>query len=64
LCHYRCAYFGTTETRYDGAGTVVKRERIDEVIASKGRVPVEEYLRRRVRYFTNGAVIGSKVLLE
>ena len=65
---YRCALFGRAETRSDGAGKVVKRgakpERIKEVIASNGRVPVEEYLRRRVRYFTDGAVIGSKAFLE
>jgi REP element-mobilizing transposase RayT len=65
---YRCALFGRAETRTDGVGGVVKRgakpEQIRQVIAAKGRVPVEEYLRHRVRYFTDGAVIGSKAFLE
>ena len=41
-----------------------KPEQIQQVIAAKGRVPVEEYLRHRARYFTDGAVIGSKAFLE
>lgn len=65
---YRCALFGRAVTRTDGAGRIVKRgaktEVIERVVESKGRVPVEEYLRRRVRYFTDGAVIGSQAFLE
>ena len=65
---YRCALFGRAETRTDGAGKVVRRgakpEVIENVIAAKGRIPVEEYLRRRVRYFTAGAVIGSRAFVE
>jgi hypothetical protein len=30
------------------------------VIAAKGQLPVEEYLRCRVRYFTEGLVLGSQ----
>jgi hypothetical protein len=65
---YRCALFGRAEERTDGAGRVVKRGadagKIKEVLANRGRVPMREFLRRRVRYFTDGAVIGSKGFLE
>ena len=65
---YRCALFGRAEERTDGEGRVVKRgadaAKIKEVAESKGRVPVSEYLRHRVRYFTDGAVFGSKAFLE
>jgi REP element-mobilizing transposase RayT len=36
------------------------REEALAVIAAKGQLPVEEYLRCRVRYFTDGAVLGSR----
>ncbi len=39
-------------------------EAVDAVIAQKGRLPLNEILRRRVRYFTDGAIIGSKVFVE
>jgi hypothetical protein len=65
---YRCALFGRAEERTDGAGRVVKRGadagKIKEVLGNRGRVPMREFLRRRVRYFTDGAVIGSKGFLE
>src|ERR1035437_4954391 len=65
---YRCVLFGQAEERTDGAGRVVKRGadagKIKEVLGNRGRVPMREFLRRRVRYFTDGAVIGSKGFLE
>jgi putative transposase len=65
---YRCALFGRAEVLTDGGGHVIRRgaepEKIREVLETKGRVPVEEYLRRRIRYFTDGAVIGSKAFVE
>ena len=36
------------------------QERIREVLEAGGRLPVAAALRCRVRYFTDGAVIGSK----
>jgi hypothetical protein len=33
---------------------------VARVLAAKGRVSVEEYLRIRVRYFTAGGIVGSK----
>jgi len=36
------------------------REEVAAVIAQKGRVPVADYLRLRVRYFADGLVLGSR----
>ena len=36
------------------------REAVAAVVAGKGRVPVAEYLRLRVRYFADGAVLGTR----
>jgi hypothetical protein len=35
-------------------------EEVAQVIAAKGRVPLAQYLMVRVRYFTDGAVLGSR----
>jgi hypothetical protein len=40
------------------------REEALAVIAAKGQLPVEEYLRCRVRYFTDGAVLGSREFVD
>jgi len=39
-------------------------EAVEAVIAQKGKLPLNEILRSRVRYFTDGAIIGSKVFVE
>jgi putative transposase len=36
------------------------REQVETVIAQQGRLPWSEFVRCRVRYFTDGAAIGSK----
>ena len=36
------------------------REKARKVVAKGGRLPASTYLRCRVRYFTDGAVIGSR----
>jgi hypothetical protein len=38
----------------------MSREAAVEVLKAKGRLPMAEYLRRRVRYFCDGAVFGSR----
>jgi len=40
------------------------REQIAEVLSNKGRLSSWELLRCRVRYFTDGAVIGSKAFVN
>jgi putative transposase len=40
------------------------REQVEAVIAQQGRLPWSEFVRCRVRYFTDGAAIGSKDWVE
>ncbi|MFN0128492.1 MAG: transposase [Verrucomicrobiales bacterium] len=60
-------YFKGQEIR-DQDGTVVKRgfseEEIKAVIEAGGRLPLTAFLRLRVRYFTDGAVLGSNAFVE
>lgn len=42
----------------------IRQEDYAEVVRSGGKLPVAELLRCRVRYFTDGAVIGSKCFVD
>ncbi|MCX6857099.1 MAG: transposase [Verrucomicrobia bacterium] len=62
---YRALLYGRGEERGVGEdGSALKkgftREESQQVVAQGGRLPRSVYLRCRVRYFTDGAVIGSK----
>jgi REP element-mobilizing transposase RayT len=62
---YRELLFGVGEQRNPGAnGQRVKRgiskKRVQEVLAKKGKLTRWEMLRCRVRYFCDGAVLGTK----
>ena len=37
---------------------------VEAVMEQRGKLPVNEILRSRVRYFTDGAIIGSRVFVE
>lgn len=37
---------------------------VEAVVAAKGKLPVNEILRCRVRYFTDGAILGSRAFVE
>jgi REP element-mobilizing transposase RayT len=37
---------------------------VESVVALKGKLPVNEILRCRVRYFTDGAILGSRAFVE
>lgn len=39
-------------------------EAVEAVIEKKGELPLTEILRSRIRYFTDGAIIGSQVFVE
>ena len=39
-------------------------EAVEAVLAGKGRLPLNEVLRCRVRYFTDGAILGSREFVE
>ena len=62
---HRALLYGRGEERGVGkAGRALKkgftREQARKVVAKGGRVPASTYLRCRVRYFTDGAVVGSR----
>ena len=40
------------------------REDVEKVVAAKGRLPLRDYLRCKVRYFIDGAVVGGKEFVE
>ncbi len=70
LRDYRLWVFGQGE---ETEGTTVEgkairkgfqRETVLKEVAEKGRLPVVEYLRLRVRYFTDGVALGSKNFVE
>lgn len=50
----------------DGRPTrgAIAREDVLRVLSEKGRLPLREYLRCRVRYFCDGAVIGGRQFVE
>jgi len=69
LAHYRVwVYDQGMEGAPDEKGIPVKRgftgEEIAEVLAKKGKLSHWQMLRCRVRYFSDGAVIGSKEFLR
>ena len=60
---YRHWLFGTaTEARESGAP--IDATLLEKVIAEGGRLPLSTVLRCRIRYFTDGAVLGSKAFVE
>jgi REP element-mobilizing transposase RayT len=65
LAQYRQWLFGQGEVDFKPAPgepepAGFSREEVAAVIAQKGRVPVADYLRLRVRYFADGLVLGSR----
>ena len=66
LAKYRLWMFGQGEANegQDEQGRAKRvgfsRETVAEVVGAKGRVPLTEYLRMRVRYFADGAVLGTR----
>jgi hypothetical protein len=60
---YRHWLFGTaTEARESGAP--IDAALLEKVIAEGGRLPLSTVLRCRIRYFTDGAVLGSQAFVE
>lgn len=52
--------------RQDGslARGSLSAEEVEEVLNAKGKLPVTAYLRCRVRYFCDGAVVGGREFVE
>src|SRR5574341_386779 len=69
LAQYRQWLFGQGEVDFKPAPgepepAGFSREKVAAVIAQRGRVPLAEYLRLRVRYFADGLVLGSRGFVD
>jgi len=68
VCWYRQELFGKGEEKRDAEGNVVRRgftpEEIQAVRDAQGRLPLHVYVRQRVRYFTDGVVLGNRAFVE
>lgn len=60
---HRLGLFGTGSEVRRGACSIPV-EAFEKVLAEKGSLPLATVLRCRVRYFTEGAVLGSKAFVE
>jgi len=60
---YREALFGTGTTTKQHAQAITPAA-FEKVLKEKGRLPLATVLRCRVRYFTDGAVLGSQAFVE
>jgi putative transposase len=66
---YRAIIYGEGEARPAGQNEAkgrkgLAKERVREVIEKKGRLSRYEMLRCRVRYFTDGVALGTKVFVD
>ena len=64
---YRLILFGKGASPKGGADKdqgVITAERLQRVVEADGRVPLEELLRVRVRYFADGLALGSKGFIQ
>jgi len=61
--HYREVLFGTGAGAREGAATVSAAD-LQRVIDEGGRLPLSTVLRCRLRYFTDGGVLGSRAFVE
>jgi putative transposase len=60
---YRQILFGTGAAAR-GSGAEIPLVRLQQVLQDGGRLPLAAVLRCRVRYFTDGAVLGSRAFVE
>ena len=64
---YRFSGYGEAQGVRENGHAVKKGfspEAVEAVIEVKGTLPLSEILRSRVRYFTDGAIIGSRAYVE
>ena len=69
MAEYRLQLFGRGESRgltEEGKAMRpgISQERIEEVLAKKGRLEKWEAVRCRVRYFSDGMILGSREFVE
>ena len=60
---YRTTLFGVGAKAKTGAQSI-KPEELNKIMASGGRLPLAAILRCRVRYFSDGAVLGAAAFVE
>ncbi len=60
---YRQILFGTAVGPI-AKGASISREQFQRVVAAGGKLPLAEVLRCRVKYFTEGAVLGSQAFVQ
>ena len=60
---YRQLLFGTAAEAREHGDTITA-EALDRVLAAGGRLPLASVLRCRLRYFTDGAVLGGRAFVE
>jgi REP element-mobilizing transposase RayT len=61
--HYREALFGTGSAPR-AQGKALSAESFEQVLKRKGRLPLSTVLRCRVRYFSDGVVLGSQAYVQ
>ena len=68
---YRRHLYLEGDERREGAGPegrpvrgALSAEEVAKVLSAKGKLPLSEYLRCRVRYFCDGAVFGGREYVE
>ncbi len=71
MAEYRVALFGKAveperpdERKPGRRKKGISKEKVAEVVERRGKMTRAEYLRCRVRYFTDGAAIGSRAFVE
>ena len=67
IAGYRLCLFGKgakPKGEQDKDRDMISAEKLDEVIRTGGKVELSELLRRRVRYFSDGMAIGSRIFLK
>ena len=67
MAGYRLCLFGKgakPKGDIDKDRGVIPEDKLDAVLRRGGKVEMSELLRRRVRYFSDGMAIGSKLFLE
>ncbi|MBL9215271.1 MAG: transposase, partial [Opitutaceae bacterium] len=60
---YRQLLFGTGASPRESAGGITQED-FERVIREQGRLPLATVLRCRLRYFTDGAVLGTRAYVE
>ena len=61
---YRTVVFGTGYHGKDREGARIDPQKVKEVLQSGGKVSIQELLRCRVRYFTDGAILGTREYIQ